>query len=386
MKATGVIWRVVAVLVSAAVVTVLAVWQAGGFVTDKVSPGESTRPVETRPVLEETRVELVRVPRFHEVVGTIHSRDEVDVSPRITARVVSITKRSGETVTKGEVMVQLDDTDLKATHEGAVQALDAAKSALSTARSREIGARASFEVAKKDYERMKQLVESGTIPKSRYDKAEGDFLAAQAVLEQTAFGISIADADVRRAAENVNAAQAVLDYTVLRAPLSGIVSDRLADPGDMATVGNPVLKVFDPERLMLEAGVREDLVQKVTIGMKARFAVQALGREYEGDVREIVPSVDPSSRTFLVKVCLGKSESLMPGMFGRLFVPLGEEEVLLVPERYLTRIGQLEYLDVRTTSGAVRRLVKTLPHGKDMLRVISGLSPGETIVRLGRPT
>ncbi|HUU43834.1 MAG TPA: efflux RND transporter periplasmic adaptor subunit, partial [Planctomycetota bacterium] len=366
--------------------TVLAVWQAGGFVKDKVSPGESVRPGEARPVLEETTVELVRVPRFHEVVGTIHSRDEVDVSPRITARVVSITKRSGETVTKGEVMVQLDDTDLKATHEGAVQALDAAKSALSTARSREIGARASFEVAKKDYERMKQLVESGTIPKSRYDKAEGDFLAAQAVLEQTAFGISIADADVRRAAENVNAAQAVLDYTVLRAPLSGIVSDRLADPGDMATVGNPVLKVFDPERLMLEAGVREDLVQKVTIGMKARFAVQALGREYEGDVREIVPSVDPSSRTFLVKVCLGKSESLMPGMFGRLFVPLGEEEVLLVPERYLTRIGQLEYLDVRTTSGAVRRLVKTLPHGKDMLRVISGLSPGETIVRLGRPT
>jgi len=251
-----VLWRSVAVLAAAGVIAVLAVWQAGGFVSDKVSPGESTDSDIGAAVTAPLELKTVSVPRFHEMVGTIRSRDEVDISPRITARVVNISKRSGDAVKKDEVLVQLDDTDLKASYEAARQALGAAKSALDTAKSREIGARAAYEVAEKEYKRMKRLLASGTIAKSRYDKAEGEYLTAKATLDQTAFGIQISSAEVRRAAENLNAAKATLDYTVLRAPLAGIVNDRLADPGDMATVGNPVLKVFDPARLMLQAGVR----------------------------------------------------------------------------------------------------------------------------------
>lgn len=372
--------RVVALLATTAALAVLALWQAGVFVGGRIAPGTVGVPVETIEVAADTTAILQEVARIHEIVGTVISRDQVDVSPRITARIVKIERRSGDTVAAGDVLATLDDLDLAASFRAAEQAYAAAQSSFENARSGRTGAQAALETAEKEVRRMRELDDSKTVSKSQLDQSEGAYRAARAAFAQAEAGVMTAAAEVRRAAENVNAARAFLDYTVLRSPLDGVVYDRLADPGDMATVGNPILRVFDPDRLMLEASVREEFVSHVKLGMKARFFVGAIGHVAEGEVREIVPAVDPESRTFLVKLCLGREPKIVPGMFGRLYLPVGSERVLSIPAEFLRRFGQLEIVYVRDGERIARRFVKTAPEPPERLRVLSGLSEGERIV------
>ena len=102
-----------------------------------------------------------------------------------------------------------------------------------------------------------------------------------------------------------------------------MVAERLADPGDIASPGNKLLRLFDPTRLMLDVPVREGLVTRIKLGERVYFHVDALGTNLTGEVREVVPSVDHGSRTFLVKICIGEAPALMPGMFGVLQLPIG---------------------------------------------------------------
>ena len=92
--------------------------------------------------------------------------------------------------------------------------------------------------------------------------------------------------------------QANLSYATIKSPMDGIVSDRMDDPGDLASPGNIIMKIFDSNRLMLYVPLRESLVKSVKIGDKIKFNVESLKRALTGAVSEIVPAVDPGSRTF----------------------------------------------------------------------------------------
>ena len=153
----------------------------------------------------------------------------------------------------------------------------------------------------------------------------------------------------------------------------------------MASPGGLLLHIFDPKAIRLEAPVRESLVRYIKVGMRIPFTVPALGQSYTGEVREIVPAVDPGSRTFMVKICLGESSELRPGMFGTMTLTLGQEKALLVPEDSIVRAGQLEYVRAVTGGNIRRLLVRTVPAPDGMRRVISGLTAGTEIL-LARPS
>ena len=145
-----------------------------------------------------------------------------------------------------------------------------------------------------------------------------------------------------------------------------------------------MLRLFDPESLLLEVPVRESLVQEVAIGSQVSYSVPSLGRTFEGSVREIVPSVDPRTRTFLVKVCIDKSEGLMPGMFGTIKVPLkSEKKVIIVPESAIIKTGQLESVVEVEGGRLLRRQIRSIGAGNGNREVISGLKPGQKILKVG---
>jgi hypothetical protein len=101
-------------------------------------------------------------------------------------------------------------------------------------------------------------------------------------------------------------------------------------------------------------------------------------------VDEIVPSADPGSRSFLVKTNVPTYPGLYPGMFGRLFIPVGETKRIYVPVGAVTQVGQLDYVIVTTDQGPARRYVRLGSHSRDgFLEVISGLAAGEKIVLTG---
>ena len=337
-----------AVIIAAVLIIVAVIlYQTGSFRSGMIDPGEKAA-AKTENKFKLLRLIRTEVPVIYRTVGTVRSRDEIELSPRIIARITEITHRSGDSVKAEEVLAKLDNSDLKAVERQSFEALNSAQ--------------ASLEWAAKDYKRQKLLLEKNVIPRKTFEQSEQ-------VLKSALAGEEAAKQAVRQA-------QANLSYATIRSPINGIISDRLKDPGDLASPGNIIMRVFDPTRLMLYVPLRESLVRSVKIGDKIKFHVESLKHLFMGEVKEIVPSVDTGSRTFLIKMCIiGDMKGLMPGMFGTIELQLGTEQAYIVPAAAITRIGQLEYLTVMHDGKPSKVLVRTVDGLKpDKVRVVSGIN------------
>ena len=171
-----------------------------------------------------------------------------------------------------------------------------------------------------------------------------------------------------------------LSYAVIRSPFTGVVVDKLANLGDLAAPGKPLLTMYEQGRLWLEANVPEDLMDHIRLNELLTFRIDALSREMQGRVAEIVPSSDPSSRTVVVRVRLSETKDVLPGMFGRLLLPMKPEQVLAVPASALIRAGQLAMVDVVQEARLERRTVQLGRAIGSQYEVLSGLAAGETVV------
>ena len=377
-------WKRVLVTAAAGVAGLveLVLYQTGVFSGGKVGPGRTALPRTALPRGRTVVVEEHEVPVVYSSVGTLHSRDEVDVSSRILARITEVKVRNGDRVRRGALLARLDDTDLAAAVAQARKQVDEAEANIAGANELMKAAMAARDLALVEQERMRLLLAGGAISKQQYDHAES--AARQAVASWNGAVQEGRAATARAAAggENLKQAQAALAYTMLVSPMDGVVSERLADPGDLASPGGIIMRLFDPTRLRLEAPIRESLIKAVKVGDKVRFDVPAVGKSAVGEVQEIVPVVDPGSRTFMVMVGVGEDAGLAPGMFGTFHLHLGTERVVLVPQEAIARVGQVEYATVPADGGVHRVPVRTVGGPDGMRKVISGLTAGmEVFVR-----
>ena len=212
-------------------------------------------------------------------------------------------------------------------------------------------------------------------------RSESSYLQAQARLGQAEEGLAVVQSRGKEAANMVQEAEIGLGYTTIKAQEKGEVARRLAEPGDLAFPGKELLTLQTGASLRLEAMVRESLIGHVRLGDTLTVVVSALGGDepLSGTVDEIEPLADPVTRSFLVKAKLPEVPGLYPGMFGRLMVPLGERESVLIPEAAVHRIGQLETIMVRSGDKWESVYIRTGAVYNDMVEVLSGLSGGETI-------
>ena len=300
-------------------------------------------------------VEVTSQPLIEQAVGTLRAKVETVISPLISATISSIAVWAGDEVRAGDVLVTLDARELKARVDQAHQAVVAA------------GARLAQ--TEKDLARVQRIMKADP---GAVSKAERDRL-------QTA--LSTARAERVRLQRQKDEAQTALSYSKLTAPIAGRIVERLADPGDTARPGEPLLRMYDPVTLRLEASVRESVASKLVKGQSLVAEIDALKKRYPVVVDEIVPSADPGSRSFLVKVSLTDGTGLYPGMFGRLMIPIGQIDKVFIPLEALTRVGQLDFVVVKTQQGAVRRYVRLGERNPDAgVEIISGLAAGDQII------
>ena len=205
---------------------------------------------------------------------------------------------------------------------------------------------------------------------------------SRAEFDQASRDLQVARAEQSRARDAISEAEVMLSYTTIIAPKGGRIVDRLAEPGDVARPGEPMLVLYDATSLRLEAPVMEHLAVTLRTGDTLRVYVDALRREVEATIDEIVPQADAPSRTFLVKASLPQSDDLFEGMFGRLRIPSGQRRHLCLNMDAVVRIGQLEFVDVVMEDGIIeRRLIKTGQLGTPgHQEVLSGLEAGERVV------
>lgn len=340
------------------VVVLSLLWLAGVFHRKIAAGAESptaggARPVGPDVTLVPARVR--RVPTVESAVGTIRAVHESAIASKLLARVVEVNVQAGQEVHAGQVLVRLDDTDLQAQRRQAEAGVAAAQAARNQAQI--------------EYDRVRDLFERAHASKTEFDQAET--------------ALKTATAEQQRAEQALAQVEAVLEYATIRSPMDGKVVDKLVEVGDTARPGQTLLTLYDPTRMQLVANVRESLTQRLGVGQIIGVQIDAIAKTCAGQISEIVPQAEAASRTFAVKVTGPCPPGVYSGMFGRLLIPLDEQDVLVIPRAAVRRVGQLDTIDVAepTPQGPVlrRRVVQLGKPYDDEVEVLSGLRADEQV-------
>lgn len=388
--------RLSALLAVAACLTAVILWTGGFFSSDRIEPGSVPLPADPTPAGTAETATVIPVTDWYEAVGTVRPRTETRVEAQATGKILKILVRPGDRVRRGDDLAVLDSRELSARRDQAGQALRSAVSAKAQAQEAIASAKAAYTKAEAQYRRMQELFRQNAVTSREIEGAEADFLQARASLRQAEDGLRAADAAVLQARKVVEESEVALSYTTIKAYEDGEVAKRLAEPGDLAFPGKPLLILQTTGSLRLEAFVREGLISEVRPGTELGVSITALdpmesGRRQTGDsaairgvVEEVVPTADPRTRTFLVKVGLPDIPGLYPGMFGRVFVPMGTRQTVALPETAVRRVGQLETVRVLRGEGDSAhwehihvRTGRRLKSG--LVEILAGLSGGETV-------
>lgn len=343
----------IAAIVAATVGLVLLLMVLAGFFHRKVPADPAKVPEIDFSKTSVVEVRLIRQPRYESAVGTIKAVHEAAVASRLLARVVEVNVKAGQAVQRDDVLVRLDDKDLQARHKQAESALESAK--------------ASQENAVAEFARAKRLMSSKSISQQEYDRAATTFRTTEA--------------DVARSEQAAQESKALLAYATIKAPLTGLVIDKKVEVGDTVTPGQTLVALFNPGKMQMLTSVRESLALKLKVGQKVPAKIESLDHDCEATISEIVPEAQASSRSFIVKVVGPCPPGVYSGMFGRIYIPLEDEEITVVPAAAVKRVGQLEMVQVIEDGKLRRRNIQTgRSIGADM-EILAGLRPGEKVAR-----
>ncbi len=341
------------------------------------------------------KARLSAQPRTLNLTGTVEARTSASLSSRVMAQVSQVSINVGDRVGKGQVLLRLDSRELSAGLQSAAAAREQseygireARQTLEAARAALEAAQANAQLAESTFQRFQVLHQRGSVSdqefdevRSRRDASQAERRRAAAMLESIRARQQQAEEAERRARAQYQQAETTLGYTEIRAPFAGIVTAKQVELGDLASPGLPLLKLESLEGFRLVADLPESLVGKVSLGQTLEVRVDALERELQGQVVEIQPAADPASRSFRIKIELPEGPGMRSGLFGRLSLPTGQDEVLSVPSSAVRRQGQLTGVFIVGPGGAARfRLVEVgAPIGSHQ-EILSGLSPGDLVV------
>jgi RND family efflux transporter MFP subunit len=306
----------------------------------QAAPGENLPPAAVRV----QTIQAVKQPAIEEVVGTVQPKLQAVIEAKVSGRITRLPVKLGQSVKQGDVLVELATQEVQAR-------LDQANAALRQ--------------AELDFNRTDNLRKQNAATQAELDAAQARHNVAKATVAE---------------------AEALSGYAKILAPFDGVVARKLADEGDLAMPGKPLLDLEGHAGLRLVADVPSLLAGNVLPDAKLAVRVDSVPDAITGTLAEISPAADPASRTVRVKVDLPDIAGLRTGQFGRLAVPVGEVTFLFVPPPALVRRGQLEILFVAADGKAQMRLVRVGKETAQGIEILAGLVPGEAVVIAGAGT
>jgi RND family efflux transporter MFP subunit len=237
------------------------------------------------------------------VSGPLKAVNTALVKARVAGELQGLTIREGELIQAGQVVARVEPTEYLAR--------------LRQAQQQAASAKAQGDIAQRSFDNNRSLVDQGFISKTALDTSSASLAAAQATYQA-------AQAAVDMAAK-------ALDDTVLRAPISGTVSQRLAQNGERVGVDARVLEIVDLSRLELEASVSAAESMDVRVGQSAKLRVEGTNQVVTAHVVRINPSAVAGSRAVLVYLAIDNPSSLRAGLFAQGSLELGRKQALTVP-------------------------------------------------------
>jgi multidrug efflux pump subunit AcrA (membrane-fusion protein) len=357
---------------------------------------------KTAPVPQKVKIEKVQaspVEDTYEAMGTVRSKTISVLSSKVLGRIVSIPVREGDRVKAGQLLVEIDDREMKAqlqkSQAGLKEtqyALDEIEKAIRGGEAEKKAADARLALASSTLDRFKGLFERRSVSSQEFDEVQTKNTAAKADADQASERLQallakknqiIARIDQAKA-DTANA-EAFLSHTRILSPIDGIVTTKPADLGQMAAPGTHLLSVEDESHYRLEALVEESRISRIHLGDTVSVSIDALGQKpMAGQVSEIVPALDPASRSTIIKIDLRAPDSstlFRSGLFGKARFNTGAKQVLTVPVQSVLERGQLTFVYVVDPAKiAHMRLIQTGKRYGDRVEILSGLSEGDQVV------
>jgi RND family efflux transporter MFP subunit len=393
-------------------VLILLLGAAGAFIASCGGPKANVRTEEaaanTQPVaIDVTTAAAIKrdLPRFFEATGSLAGDQQTDVAPQTSGKVVAVGVDIGSQVRRGQMLIRLDDAELKLRVDQAAAQVEQAKAAVRQAEEK-IGlrpgqafdpnrvaevaaARVTLELAEKNLVRAEKLIESGDVSRSFYDeqRARRDQLKEQyevalAQARQNFAGVDVARTNVANAQAQLALARKNLSYAVIPAPIDGYVAERTADLGEYVSPQQKVVTIVRTNPLRIRIDIPEQAIPEVRVGQSVSITTSAWpDRNFSGRVARIAPNVSATSRTLTVEAEIENSGgALKPGQFATVRI-LQEraEPAVLVPARAVATDAGVSRVYVIKNGHAEQRLVQTGQTEGDLIEIRTGLAADEQV-------
>lgn len=297
------------------------------------------------PVVEVIKAEKQDVIINVSALGTLQADQAITVRPEITGIVTSIDFTDGERIEKGDLIITLDDRDLKA---------------------RLMQAEARLTLTRANYQRAERLLKQGSGTARARDEALNDFKSAEA---------------------EVAAAEAALQKATIEAPFSGIIGLRQVSLGQFLSVGDPIATLADVDNLRIDFQVSEVFLTDIHAGQEVNVTFDALsGETYKGVVSAIDPVVSVDGRALSVRAVLRNVDGkLRPGLFGRVEIVTDTRRSIMLPEASIVSSPTGEKAVFLVKDGNAKMNPVTI--GKRLpgeVEILSGVEDGDTVIVSGQ--
>jgi RND family efflux transporter MFP subunit len=290
------------------------------------------------PSVGVAKVQQQDIPAVIEVAGTLQAKESATIAAKVSGIVTRVSVVLGSTVQKGDLLVAISAEEI-----GARLSL----------------AEAQLAQARRNLEREQNLLKkNATTPETVKSMRDQYNIALAGYAE----------------------AKTMLSYTTITAPFNGVITRKEVNSGNLTTPGTPLLYLENNQKLQVRSAVPESLVLSISTGDQFMVRVDAADALVRGTVAEIAPATDPNSRTTPVVIDLPAHPNLRTGQFARVLLPgLESSTGLLIPERAVVPLGQMDRVFVVKNGRAHLRLIRTGLRHEGMIEVLAGLSAGETV-------
>jgi RND family efflux transporter MFP subunit len=301
--------------------------------------------------------------------GTVEPAEKANIATKIMGQIDTLFVKEGDEVREGNPLVKLRSQEVEANLAQADAGIAEAK--------------VHYDNAKKNLERFQSLYARKT--------------ATQKELEDMQAAYASAEARYQVALQNRKQVEDLLQYVLLTAPFDGVVTQKYMGVGDLATPGQPILSVENTDYVKISAMVPETGIQALTVAMPVKVSIPAnagspyaeepaagkpSNREFDAYIHQILPSADPASHQFEIKILTrNPGGTIRAGMFARVGIVKQGEQTLTVPTAAVFHRGPLDGVFVVDSDGRARlRWVRVGRVIADRIEVVSGLDEGETVV------
>jgi membrane fusion protein (multidrug efflux system) len=307
------------------------------------------------------RAERTELGTLLQLSGGLRAVESAMVKAKVAAEVKQLNVREGDRVQAGQLLGRLDATEVQLR--------------LRQAQDNVAAAQAQVDTAQRSFENNRALVGQGFISRNALDTSANSLAGAQAALQAAR-----AAADLAR--------KAVAD-TEIRAPIGGLIAQRLVQPGERIAIDGRLVEIVDLSRIELEAAVAPEDVLHLRVGQVARVSIDGLPEPVAARVARINPSAMTGTRSVLAYLALARSEGLRQGLFARATVEMQRRSALVVPASAVRDDQARPYVLAVEGGLAVARPVKLGARGEVQLagqrenavEVLEGLAPGAVVLR-----